>query len=102
MTITYKPGPYNQADALSKLVGQTLASVNLLFTQFTLSNNSLIVDIKAAYSADSYYKSPPSFLTSTDGLYYFKDHICVPADKSLRLALAGFHIEISICKFLQH
>ena len=87
MTITYKPGPYNQADALSMLVGQTLASVNLLFTQFTLSNNLLIVDIKAAYSADSYYKSPPSFLTSTDGLYYFKDRICVPANKSLRLRI---------------
>ena len=39
MTITYKPGPYNQADALSRLVGQTLASVNLIFTQFMLSNN---------------------------------------------------------------
>ena len=43
MTITYKPGPYNQADALSRLVGQTLASVNLLFTQFMLSNNSLVL-----------------------------------------------------------
>ena len=45
MTITYKPGSHKQVDALSRLVGQTLASVNLLFTQFTLSNNSLTAEI---------------------------------------------------------
>ena len=90
MEIRYLPGEKNRADALSR----HLSSLNLC-TMFEVYAPSLSLSISSAYAADEYYspsKLPTWIRKSDDGLYYFRDRICVPADNALRTRiLAEFH-----------
>ena len=103
MTIEYRKGPENQADALSRLlhlshlqvstpVAQALLHqlADLLPAHIVLSD-SIIDDIKAAYASDPYYapdaKRPSFIKLNPDGLWYFNSRLCVPADPRLRQRL---------------
>ena len=90
MEIRYLPGEKNRADALSR----HLNSINLC-SMFEVFTPSLSLSIASAYSSDPYYteKKLPSWISKgTDGLYFFRDRICVPADNALRTRiLAEFH-----------
>lgn len=100
MTIVYKKGADNQADALSRLFHITTSTpfIDALLAQLTdllpahvTLTDSLIDDLQAAYDQDPLYAadnaSRPSYLEKHDNLWYFKDRICVPADPKLRLRL---------------
>jgi transposase InsO family protein len=84
MEIAYKPGKLNRADALSRHI----QSLNLL-TSYTVSSDTLISDIKSAYSSDPFYSdtSRPSYLTAHADLWLFRDRICVPNDSTLRMRI---------------
>ena len=84
MEIAYKPGKLNRADALSRHVH----SLHLL-TTYTVSSDTLISDIKSAYSADPYYSdaSRPSYLTFSSDLWLFRDRVCVPNSATLRMRI---------------
>ena len=103
MTITYKKGPENQADALSRIPHlshlQTPSPVlntllcqlaDLLPAHIALSD-SILDDIKAAYASDPYYapdaKRPSYIKRQSDNFWYFNSRICIPANPDLRRRL---------------
>jgi hypothetical protein len=82
MQIAYKPGAQNRADSLSRHI----ASLHLL-TDYTISSSTFLSDIKAAYASDPYYTPSarrPTFLRFENGLWLFRDRICVPNSPTLR------------------
>ena len=102
MTIEYTPGPTNHADALSRIFALQGGGVEINsldaglpeFAMYTLVAESELDAIRAAYPDDPFYAdgSRPSYLTTRDGMYYFRDRLCVPADPTLRTRLlAEFH-----------
>ena len=90
MQIRYLPGEKNRADALSR----QLHTLDLCST-FEVYTPSLSTTIITAYANDPYYlpaKLPPWITHHADGLYYFRDRICVPNDPALRTRiLSEFH-----------
>ncbi|GAX83605.1 hypothetical protein CEUSTIGMA_g11030.t1 [Chlamydomonas eustigma] len=117
MSIIYKDGKNNHADALSRLLPASLdtsaplapsdsqphsppspAISSLLLNQLldlcpthVLHADPLLDDIKAAYALDPLYADSnprrPKYLLCRDSLWYLKDRICVPSDPALRLCL---------------
>ncbi|GAX77913.1 hypothetical protein CEUSTIGMA_g5355.t1 [Chlamydomonas eustigma] len=117
MSIIYKDGKNNHADALSRLLPASLdtsaplapsnsqshsppspANSSLLLNQLldlcpshVLHADPLLDDIKAAYALDPFYADSnprrPKYLFCRDSLWYFKDRICVPSHPALRLRL---------------
>ena len=103
MTITYRKGPENQADALSRIPHlshlQTLTPVThdlllqlaeLLPAHVVLSD-PILDEIKLAYAADPLYapdaKRPSYLKLNPDGFWYFNSRLCIPADPGLRRRL---------------
>ena len=90
MEIRYLPGEKNRADALSR----QLHTLDLCST-FEIFTPSLSTAISSAYATDPFYlpaKLPVWISKRADGLYYFRDRICVPADNALRTRiLSDFH-----------
>jgi hypothetical protein len=100
MTIVYRKGPENQADALSRIPHlshlQTLTPVtHALLLQIAellpahiVLNDSILDDIKAAYASDPFFapdaKRPSYVKLNADGYWYFNTRLCVPAEPSLR------------------
>ncbi|GAX79571.1 hypothetical protein CEUSTIGMA_g7012.t1 [Chlamydomonas eustigma] len=123
ITIIYKDGKNNHADALSRLLPASLetsaplapldsqshsppspAISSLLLNQLldlcpthVLHADPLLDDIKAAYALDPFYADSnprrPKYLLCRDSLWYFKDRICVPSDPALRLRLLHEYLE---------
>lgn len=97
MTIVYRPGKENQADALSRLFSiyePTPIAIDF-FSQLCdllpadiILENTLQPDIAAAYAQDPMYNPDnpkrPKFLEKRDNLWYFKDRICVPQNPAIR------------------
>jgi len=100
MSIVYRKGEENRADALSRLnllYADSDVSASLLYqlsqllpAQVILSD-PILDDIKSAYASDSFYSDGnnkrPSYLQHRDGIWYFRDRICVPNDPKLRQRL---------------
>ena len=100
MSIIYKKGEDNMADALSRLNLLTVTSgisasllsslAHLLPTHVTLAD-PILDEIKTAYSSDSLYAPEntrrPSYLHLRDSLWYFKERVCVPNDTTIRRRL---------------
>eukprot|EP00798_Chlamydomonas_sp_ICE-L_P006473 gene6473-3110_t len=89
MTIVYKPGPENQADALSRLFLSEI--VDLLPHQVIISD-PIQHDISLSYSEDPLYSQAehpkrPSFLQKHNDLWYFQGRLCVPNVPDLRLRI---------------
>lgn len=103
MDIVYRKGPENQADALSRIPHlshlQTLTStaydlllqLSYLLPAHIVLTDSILDDIKAAYSTDPYFspdaKRPSYIKQNPDGFWYFNDRLCIPADPALRSRL---------------
>eukprot|EP00798_Chlamydomonas_sp_ICE-L_P016446 gene16446-22665_t len=89
MTIVYKPGPENQADALSRLF---LSEIMDLLPHQVIISDPIQHDISLAYSEDPLYSQAehpkrPSFLQKHNDLWYFKGRLCVPNVPDLRLRI---------------
>lgn len=84
MEIAYKPGKLNRADALSRHI----SDLNLL-TSFTISSDTLLSDIKSAYSSDPFYSDSnrPTYLRLHNDLWLFNDRICVPNSPTIRTTI---------------
>ena len=108
MSIVYRKGSENQADALSRLhtlfsisADSTPAQISLvsqvqdLLPAHVILADSILDDIKTAYNSDPYYAADnlrrPSFLQPRDGFWFFKDRICIPNVPSLRRRLLFEH-----------
>eukprot|EP00798_Chlamydomonas_sp_ICE-L_P006558 gene6558-3212_t len=95
MTIVYKLGPENQADALSRLF---LAEIVDLLPHQVIISDPIQHDIALGYSDNPLYAQPenpkrPSFLEKHNDLWYFKGRLCVPNIPELRLRiLHEYHV----------
>jgi transposase InsO family protein len=91
MTIVYKKGSENQADALSRLFPTTLTT-GTLSNQAALSairvdlNDPLMQTIASAYSRDHYFDNSqrPAHLEQRGEHWYFTDRLVVPNDPQIR------------------
>jgi RNase H-like domain found in reverse transcriptase/Reverse transcriptase (RNA-dependent DNA polymerase)/Integrase zinc binding domain/Retroviral aspartyl protease/DNA N-6-adenine-methyltransferase (Dam) len=97
MEIVYRPGPENQADALSRIfnlcvsadvladVVSTLASI---LPNHVILDDTIVAEIKTAYAEDPYYSDVsskrPSYITHNDGFWYFQNRLCIPRNLSIR------------------
>lgn len=105
MSIVYRKGEENRADALSRLnlLSATsdvsvvlLNQLSQLLPAHVCLSDPLLDDIKSAYAKDQFFDANnskrPSYLQQRDGIWYFRDRICVPNDPALRLRiLYEFH-----------
>jgi len=88
MTVKYLPGEQNRADALSRMLRNAH-----MYGMFEIQCGNLHDELVAGYANDAFYADPRAYVRKeADGLFYFKDRICVPNVPELRLRLlAEFH-----------
>ena len=100
MSIVYRKGEENRADALSRLnllsassdaSAMLLNQLSQLLPAHVTLSDPILDDIKSAYISDNFYSDGnskrPSYLQHRDGIWYFRDRICVPNDPVLRRRL---------------
>jgi hypothetical protein len=100
MEIVYRPGPENQADALSRIFAITpetdftsslLTVLATLLPSHAIVETTLLEEVKTAYAADPYYSEAapnrPSYITEVNGLWHFQDRLCIPRDMGIRTKL---------------
>ena len=83
MTIEYRKGALNRADALTRMPTATSAALHA-------SNGldaELLSAIRHGYAADPFYSSPRAILRQKDGLYYVGKRLAIPKDTQLRAKL---------------
>ena len=95
--IVYRKGEENRADALSRLnllsatsdiSAVLLNQLSQLLPAHVVLSDPILDDIKSAYTSDPLYNADnqkrPSYLQLRNGIWYFKDRICVPNDPAIR------------------